>query len=590
MREKLLLFVLLLSTGLSAQYVKINTPVDCEQALRFGETAAWGALLTDDIWTGDVAIVDDGTALPTEGCSPLVNGADVTGKIAFIDRGSCNFSLKALNAQNAGAIAAVIANHTAGAGTITMGAGNFATDVTIPVVMISYEDGQLIRDKIASGTVNMSIGNLKFDLDLGIETGTVLFPGYSTIPGHQVESAGNLTFIPGASVTNNGSTDGSNVFVEATISHDNGGGASEVYNEAGTVATIEADSSELIVLSDFDPSATGEGRYDFTYSITSDVEDDVPFDNDFSASFNVSNNVYAKARWDEANNRPQRTNGFTIAGGGPIEMLTGFEFPNGTNLKVDSVIFHVSTNNASLANTAITVYLYNWDDVDGDGNFAEGEVEIAAFGFYEFDVTTTVTEQWVTLEIEDFFTGDLGYAVPADGARLIVGTRYEGVDLVFFGFDEGVDLDQYINGVSGPNGTYNDAQLPYSQTTTFGPAGADFGSIGIFTDTWVCSSTALYVNPTSVSTKNLTDAEANVNIFPNPAAEVITVEVELANLDNGRLIYSVVDMQGRTIFQTDKNGLSKDVQRFDVSNLSSGSYEMIIATDNGIKSVGFVVK
>ena len=590
MREKLLLFVLLLSTGLSAQYVKINTPVDCEKALRFSETAAWGALLTDNIWTGDVVIVDDGTALPTEGCSPLVNGADVTGKIAFIDRGSCNFSLKALNAQNAGAMAAIIANHTAGAGTIVMGAGNFATDVTIPVVMISYEDGQLIREKLANGVVNMSIGNLKFDLDLGVETGTVLFPGYSTIPGHQVETAGNITFIPGASVTNNGSTDGSNVFVEATITHDNGGGATEVYNEAGTVAAIQSDSSELIVLSDFDPSATGEGRYDFSYSVTSDVEDDVPFDNDFSASFNVSNNVYAKARWDEANNRPMRTNGFTIAGGGPIEMLTGFEFPNGTNLKVDSVIFHVSTNNASLANTAITVYLYNWDDVDGDGNYAEGEVEIAAFGFYEFDVTTTVTEQWITLEIEDFFSGDLGYVVPADGARLIVGTRYEGVDLVFFGFDEGVDLDQYINGVSGPNGTYNDAQLPYSQTTTFGPAGADFGSIGIFTDTWVCSSTALYVNPTTVSTNNLTDAEANVNIFPNPSAEVITVEVELSNLDNGRLVYSVVDMQGRTIFQTDKGGLSKDVQKFDVSNLSSGSYEMIIATDKGIKSVGFVVK
>ncbi|MGE6759589.1 myxosortase-dependent M36 family metallopeptidase [Corallococcus interemptor] len=62
-----------------------------------------------------------------------------TGKIALIDRGTCNFVVKSLNAQNAGALATVIANNAAG-GTISMG-GNGVDDamVTTPSLMITLD-------------------------------------------------------------------------------------------------------------------------------------------------------------------------------------------------------------------------------------------------------------------------------------------------------------------------------------------------------------------------------------------------------------------------------------------------------------------
>jgi hypothetical protein len=593
MREKLLfLLIMLCAGGMSAQFVLVNAPEDCKGALSFGQTASWGAFLTDDIWTGDLVLVNDGTALPTEACSPLVNGAEVTGNFALIDRGSCNFSLKALNAQNAGATAVVIANHTPGAGTLTMGAGSFATDVTIPVVMISWEDGQKLKEKMNNGdVVNMSIGNIRFNNDIGTETSSVVFPGYSTLPANQIETAGNFAFIPGASVSNNGINDATNVILEATIDYTDGmGNSSQVYDEAGSTAGIESDSSSLIILSDFDPSAYGEGVYDYTYTVSSDSSDEVTFDNTFNGSMTVSGNVYSKARWDHANNRPFRTNGFTIAGGGSIEMLTPFEFPNGTDLKVDSVLFSVSTSNPTLATIAVTVFLYSWDDADGDGNFADGEVEFAGIGFYEFPASETRTTAWVTVEIEDLLTGEVGYPVPGDGARLVVGTRYEGADFVFFGFDEGANLNQYINGVVGPAGTYNDAKLPYAQTTTFGPAGADFGSIGLFTDTWFCSSTSLYVNSTSVANEDLSDLEANVKLFPNPTTESITLDIELTKLDNAMLNYQIVDMQGRVIYNEENRGMSRDHQTFDVSQLTAGQYELIIEADQGRRTVGFIVE
>ncbi|MBZ4370622.1 myxosortase-dependent M36 family metallopeptidase [Corallococcus sp. AS-1-6] len=75
-----------------------------------------------------------------DGCAAFDPGY-FTGKIALIDRGTCNFVIKSLNAQNAGAIATVIANNAAGS-TISMG-GNGTDDAKIntPSLMITQAAG-----------------------------------------------------------------------------------------------------------------------------------------------------------------------------------------------------------------------------------------------------------------------------------------------------------------------------------------------------------------------------------------------------------------------------------------------------------------
>jgi len=576
--------------GISAQYVIVNEPADCQGALRFGPTADWGAALTSDIWTGNLVIVDDGSANPTEACQAVINGSEVSGNIAFIDRGNCNFSLKALNAQNAGAVAVVIANQMPGNQTIVMGAGNFATQVTIPVVMISYEDGQIIKDKLeANTTVNISLGNLSFENDLGMTTETVVAPGYSTYPANQLEAAGNFEFTPGAGIVNNGSNDAASPVITAKINHDAGSGGSEIYSESVNDLTIVSGDTSVYTLAPFDPSATGKGTYTYEYNVKSDNNDEVEYDNTFSNTLEVSDNVICKARWDKENNRPMRTNGFTIAGGGSIEMLSGFEFPHSTNLRLDSVLFHVSTQALSLADMEISVFLYKWDDANDDGGYSADEVQIAGFAVHKFGAGETETEAWVTVEIENFNDPGFGVPIPEDGARYVVGTQYQGVESVFFGFDEGVDLEQFID-LEEANQTYNDIKLPYSQSTSFTAFGADFDAIGLFTDTWFCSSTALYVNPIPNSVDQLSADEAKVNLFPNPATSQIQVDVELSNLANQKIGYQILDMQGRTIFTDQVRGVSKDNRKFEVSQLPSGTYELIISADAGVKTVSFIVE
>lgn len=114
--------------------------------------ASFGALCAPDAITGDWVIADDGTANPTEACSPVTN--DLTGNVALIDRGSCNFSIKCYNAQQAGATAVIVCNNISDP-IFVMGAGMFAEDVTIPCLMLSQNDCNIIRSSIP--TVNVTI-------------------------------------------------------------------------------------------------------------------------------------------------------------------------------------------------------------------------------------------------------------------------------------------------------------------------------------------------------------------------------------------------------------------------------------------------
>ncbi len=93
-------------------------------------------------------------AVANLGCDAADFPATVSGNIAFISRGTCTFSQKALNAKAAGALAAVIYNNAAGELSGTLGTPFLEY---APVVGISQEDGKVLLDKLAAGTVTADL-------------------------------------------------------------------------------------------------------------------------------------------------------------------------------------------------------------------------------------------------------------------------------------------------------------------------------------------------------------------------------------------------------------------------------------------------
>ena len=125
----------------------VNSPVSIAGNY-VGASAGFGAPLTVGGFSGDLELVDDGTANGSEGCNALTGFT--SGRIAVIDRGSCEFGTKVLNAENAGAIAAVVINNT-GTGVIAMGPGAQGDSVTIEAMMLSLPDGNIIKPELGNG-------------------------------------------------------------------------------------------------------------------------------------------------------------------------------------------------------------------------------------------------------------------------------------------------------------------------------------------------------------------------------------------------------------------------------------------------------
>jgi hypothetical protein len=151
--------------------------------------------------SGNLVLAADGSAppnSPSNGCEPLTNAAQIAGNIALIDRGSCAFTIKVKNAQDAGAIGVVVADTMPGCP--PLGMSGVDPTITIPVVRITTDDATLIKSQLADG-VNVS---MLFDpaLDAGMAEGrllvytpTVFAPG-SSVSHWDISAEPNLLMEP----------------------------------------------------------------------------------------------------------------------------------------------------------------------------------------------------------------------------------------------------------------------------------------------------------------------------------------------------------------------------------------------------------
>lgn len=165
------------------------------------QTSNFGPALTSI--TGDLVIVDDGTANPTQGCNTLTNVSAINGKIAIIDRANCDFTAKVINAQVAGAIAAIIVNSV---DTFPFNMGGEDPLVTIPAVMMGKADGQILKDAIANGNVNITLNPITTSIPAGI----TLIPGKFHVNDIITRNNGGVTEIY-AAITESSHTNGANV-------------------------------------------------------------------------------------------------------------------------------------------------------------------------------------------------------------------------------------------------------------------------------------------------------------------------------------------------------------------------------------------
>jgi hypothetical protein len=144
--------------------VVVNSPITVSYA---ASPAAFGLQLSKTGITGDVVVAE-----PADGCTDITSA--VAGKIALIDRGTCEFGLKALNAQRAGAISVIIANNQGATVTIPMGPGAVGNRAKkVAAVMISQNDGAALKAISSPNATLRELAVLPTQIDSALDSDIV---------------------------------------------------------------------------------------------------------------------------------------------------------------------------------------------------------------------------------------------------------------------------------------------------------------------------------------------------------------------------------------------------------------------------------
>ena len=512
----------------------------------------FGPSVTEDLCAPIVWAYDDngGDSLACDNISQ-----DLTGKIALIRRGVCNFSLKVYRAQQAGAVAVIIANHFTNAAEdgcfiIGMSGGDSATAVVIPSIFVCRDVAIALDEAIKAGPTEACFSLPRLYEPYGAYH-------YAT-PATQVDSLDNMA----VRYVNRSGFDQTNVVIKADIL------------EPGTTVTslevlidvVVADQDTLVFMPGYLPSA-GVGKYDIVFSNNKYTESS----DTVTTAFEVTEYTYA-------------TDNLTIdpLGVGPSNQQfidANFFIQSGglcTTNDNPAVATYVTFGLANVDSVwvpepganVIGINIYN-ADADGDGTYdlssswddlGSGQV---GFATYEFTGTEGV-DSLISVPVTNF-NGDPLTLDP--NSAYYVSLVYDGnlagtgrcvrfsntLDVNYFGYTGLPSTPLYLGSLFG-GGWAGAMVIQRLELEGFEPG-------------------------TSVKPNLLDDTK--ISVTPNPAVDQVRVELNLEQ-EGQNVAVSLLDFTGQSVrTQVVKNFTNGTQITMNASDLPSGSYVVWVRTAEG---------
>ncbi len=482
-------------------------------------------------------------------CDPLTNPTEVAGKIAIVYRGACEFGLKALNAQNAGAVACVIVNN--GGAPVGMGGGASGGSVTIPVVMISTSDGALIHDEVVAGNVEMLIGSVlnMFPNNLSIANGNMLLPVQAARPALVSMTDSEFSVELGSWVHNYGSDAQANATLMATVTKD----GSVVYEETSTAASIASGDSIFFNQPTFSqPGYTG--RYELTYTTSLGAEDDFPGDNTYMTPV-VFDTLLSFAP-EDVNGLPEQVAFFKPSTASQkFEICGFFKDANASRLRVDGMYAAGTlSGNGNMTGQQLSIRLLEWND-DFTG---------LSDAFFE--------------DISEIMGGEFQYTDSLQGGEVVYIPFFEPTVLV--------DDQKYLFCVSTSD---MDVFLGHSNTVNYEETGIVIDAITTLLnidDQWSGGWDTGEVPAMGVKMVNATvgiDENQRVELtpYPNPTANRISIPMKG---QTGKASVQVFDSKGAKVSDHQIAVGGNNILSMDLTGLDNGLYTFHVVFERGATS------
>lgn len=494
-----------------------------------------------------------------------VPAGSLAGKIAISRRGVCGFSIKAFNAQNAGALAVLIANHYAdpaqGACTVmNMGPTQpQASNTTIPVFFMSRQMSEYVDAALKSGEpVEICI------IIPEVRMNRIFFPaGSKRTPVSQIPVD---TFQFAVWLANTSGVERSNVVINASVLTAND---SVLYNTSLTLPSLDASVSDsLFILPGTYAPELPIGTYKFLYTTNSDPVGGVtPAEGKAQTNFYVSEKLFSKDDGATIGFRPG-----TLGDNWGVGAVYNTNPKATEKFRVKDIEFSFATNANEIPITSVRADVYFFkiqDNVLPDlSNFDNTKFESESFEWlgtapYEAGpATNNYVDQIV--ELINLNTGDFGVEIE-NGARYVPAVLYSGDFVrVFHAFDQ-------------------DVPLPYPSTMVFNGQWFTGGFQG-------GPSAVLRMYLDLVSTTDEKPLPDNVmQVRPNPVV-------------NGRLMLqmgfdrptdatiTIAEMSGRVITYEVRDGVTNDLLTYSLPQLASGTYLARVSTKEGTLTKKFVVQ
>ncbi|TXI88281.1 MAG: T9SS type A sorting domain-containing protein [Crocinitomicaceae bacterium] len=335
--------------------------------------------------TGQIKLAEDLSPTADSLMCTAATPGSLTGKIALLYRGTCDFGTKAINAQNAGATAVIVVNNVAGLPS-SMGPGTNGLNVTIPVIMVSNTLGASLKQTIQNGTnITAYIGALQgyYTNDLGSTNLEVVTANAQAMPIDVANGTGAFPLNFGIYVHNYGTLAQNNKNVNLKLYHN----STLLYNVNSPSFNLNAGDSIFVNnFPAFTPASYSVGEYSIKYTIDTTNDQNKP-NNEIITYFHITQDLYSLARLD-ANGFPL-VNSYTNVAitQNQFESCIHFKNPNSEAVSAEGMYFSVGLPGNDLTGQVIQLKTYQWNntftDTD-DPNYSYSNISQLASTAYTF--------------------------------------------------------------------------------------------------------------------------------------------------------------------------------------------------------------
>ena len=514
-------------------------------------------LVYDGSHTGNNPAYSDPHLLANEGCldangQPYIQSS-LNGKIAVLYRGTCEFGMKTWLAENNGAEAVLLINHTANDFAPGMAGGDSGTVVNIPIVSLSYEDGNYLLKQMEKGPVVVRIGNDRSNLSYDIMTkkSRCLGPPLRTMPYKSFhEYIKDMHAYELISITNTGSQDLDfkywNIleYQSSVIAHSFWNGDNVPNNDYTISYGTDIDSIMLP-----DPGSIQQlpqGPHTLTTFLESNFDEDTTNN---KASFPLFfNNVVSLASTDSSN-------GEIIANFYPSEHDSSYiscmyldpSLTSQIGANPEGVYFSISKDDGLVGGEQIELEIY--PDLSSSSIFND------TYTCPSDTLNKKIIYHPITLQSID------GYiCLKTESPSVKFG--YESVPNYLSDYVYDIDEQQFLLG-DGMNRRFNPVQIDGVWDEFYGWGRVKALSLGI-----------KYGSPQNIAENKAIKTE----LFPNPTKDIVTISV--ADF-SGNIFTEVYDIVGNKLQSTSETTIS-------LGDYANGIYLLKVAYGNRVEEIKVV--